>query len=91
MNKLEFLKQIYDYLRYPNPDSLKLSMSDVHHVGIFSLVIKGIIEAKIGNKLKARLKGKVTPRVGPKIGRNESCTCGSGKKYKNCCINKSNK
>ena len=24
-------------------------------------------------------------RTGPKIGRNDSCTCGSGKKYKNCC------
>lgn len=23
-----------------------------------------------------------------KIGRNEKCYCGSGKKYKNCCINK---
>ena len=21
----------------------------------------------------------------PKIGRNDACTCGSGKKYKNCC------
>lgn len=25
------------------------------------------------------------PRVGRKIGRNEPCTCGSGKKYKRCC------
>jgi preprotein translocase subunit SecA len=24
-------------------------------------------------------------RTGPKVGRNEPCTCGSGKKYKNCC------
>jgi preprotein translocase subunit SecA len=24
-------------------------------------------------------------RSGPKVGRNESCPCGSGKKYKNCC------
>jgi preprotein translocase subunit SecA len=24
-------------------------------------------------------------RAGPKIGRNDPCTCGSGKKYKNCC------
>ena len=24
-----------------------------------------------------------------KIGRNESCPCGSGKKYKKCCLNKS--
>lgn len=22
---------------------------------------------------------------GPKVGRNDSCPCGSGKKYKNCC------
>ena len=22
---------------------------------------------------------------GPKVGRNDPCTCGSGKKYKNCC------
>ena len=27
-------------------------------------------------------------RVGKKIGRNEPCHCGSGKKYKKCCINK---
>ncbi|MCF8237763.1 MAG: SEC-C domain-containing protein [Saprospiraceae bacterium] len=24
----------------------------------------------------------------PKIGRNEPCPCGSGKKYKKCCLNK---
>ena len=27
-------------------------------------------------------------RTTPKYGRNEKCHCGSGKKYKNCCINK---
>ena len=26
-------------------------------------------------------------RAEPKIGRNESCPCGSGKKYKKCCLN----
>ena len=25
-------------------------------------------------------------RTTPKIGRNEPCSCGSGKKYKHCCI-----
>jgi uncharacterized protein YchJ len=25
-------------------------------------------------------------RVGPKIGRNDPCPCGSGKKYKKCCL-----
>ena len=24
----------------------------------------------------------------PKVGRNDPCTCGSGKKYKKCCMNK---
>jgi len=24
-------------------------------------------------------------RTGPKVGRNDPCTCGSGKKFKNCC------
>tara|TARA_R110002153_G_scaffold242921_1_gene398170 strand:- start:57 stop:677 length:621 start_codon:yes stop_codon:yes gene_type:complete len=41
MDKLKFLKQIYELLKNPNQDSLKLSMTDVHHNNIFSLVIKG--------------------------------------------------
>jgi hypothetical protein len=33
---------------------------------------------------------KITPcqREAPKIGRNDPCPCGSGKKYKKCCLNK---
>jgi SEC-C motif-containing protein len=34
-------------------------------------------------------EGNVVPitivRTGPKVGRNEPCSCGSGKKYKHCC------
>jgi len=29
-------------------------------------------------------------RADPKIGRNDPCPCGSGKKYKKCCLNKGN-
>jgi uncharacterized protein YchJ len=25
-------------------------------------------------------------RAGPKVGRNDPCTCGSGKKHKKCCM-----
>ena len=25
-------------------------------------------------------------RSGPKVGRNDPCTCGSGKKHKKCCL-----
>lgn len=37
------------------------------------------------NELVALEKGK---RQNGKIGRNEPCPCGSGKKYKNCCLKK---
>lgn len=29
---------------------------------------------------------KQMSRVPPKVGRNEPCPCGSGKKFKNCCL-----
>jgi hypothetical protein len=35
---------------------------------------------------EARRDGVV--RAGPKVGRNDPCPCGSGKKYKKCCIGK---
>ena len=30
-------------------------------------------------------------KKGVKVGRNDPCPCGSGKKYKNCCLDKDNK
>lgn len=36
---------------------------------------------------KLNLKTHVRPRK-TKIGRNEPCTCGSGRKYKKCCLNR---
>ena len=39
--------------------------------------------AKTGN-LSALLKKSAG--IGRKIGRNEPCPCGSGKKYKRCCL-----
>jgi uncharacterized protein YecA (UPF0149 family) len=29
-------------------------------------------------------------RDGARVGRNDPCPCGSGKKYKNCCLHKEN-
>jgi SEC-C motif len=44
------------------------------------------------NKSRGTLEegGKVVPfkRDSPKVGRNDPCPCGSGKKYKKCCLNK---
>ncbi|MFM9943434.1 MAG: SEC-C metal-binding domain-containing protein [Hyphomicrobiaceae bacterium] len=30
--------------------------------------------------------GMTMVRQGPKVGRNDPCLCGSGKKYKKCCL-----
>ncbi len=60
------------------------------------------IEAKLGNAfeykvnpaLGRRKKAKlehghyINVRDYPKIGRNEPCPCGSGKKFKKCCLDK---
>ena len=31
------------------------------------------------------VESKPVQSTGPKVGRNEPCSCGSGKKYKKCC------
>ena len=41
MNKLEFFKHIQILLRSVPKETLELSMNDVHHKGLFSLVIGG--------------------------------------------------
>jgi hypothetical protein len=41
MKKIELLKKYHELLKNTNPESLKLSMCDVHHKGLFSLVIDG--------------------------------------------------
>lgn len=39
-------------------------------------------------EIKQEYVNTVTVRVENKIGRNDPCPCGSGKKYKKCCIDK---
>ena len=38
-------------------------------------------------KRRTRRQGEAYPfSTAPKVGRNASCPCGSGKKYKKCCL-----
>ena len=39
-------------------------------------------------EIKRQYSDSVTVRIEEKIGRNDPCPCGSGKKYKKCCIDK---
>lgn len=47
-------------------------------------VLPGAVSG-IYNFWQARRKGTTVKRESPKVGRNESCSCGSGKKFKQCC------
>jgi len=47
-------------------------------------------QKELYDKQQDAIKKRHTPivRTSKKIGRNEPCFCGSGKKFKKCCINK---
>jgi preprotein translocase subunit SecA len=45
-------------------------------------------EEAINNSGGEKKAMKSLRNVGPKIGRNDPCSCGSGKKYKSCCMRK---
>jgi uncharacterized protein YecA (UPF0149 family) len=40
------------------------------------------------NSSEGDTKKKPVKRDEAKVGRNDPCSCGSGKKFKQCCINK---
>ncbi|MFV1985613.1 MAG: SEC-C metal-binding domain-containing protein, partial [Thiohalomonadales bacterium] len=44
--------------------------------------------AHLGRSIQTALADQTTQPVAslPKVGRNEPCHCGSGKKYKKCCL-----
>ena len=44
-------------------------------------------EASAWSDVRAATQGRrIPPRTGPKVGRNDPCPCGSGKKFKKCCL-----
>lgn len=53
-------------------------------------VVKGYKPAELKPEIAQRLNFKLPMDVDPmrriKLGRNDACLCGSGKKYKNCCL-----
>ena len=54
-------------------------------------VCRGPTAQLIGEKASNQLaQGTTMRRAVAKIGRNDPCPCGSGKKYKHCCIEKDN-
>jgi preprotein translocase subunit SecA len=63
-----------------NEDLAKLSDIQYQHANL-DLEVAG----STGDRGAAIEIAPAPLRAGPKVGRNDPCTCGSGKKYKNCC------
>jgi len=52
-------------------------------------IFQEVEDFKYSHLTKKEREADIQPvRTEPKIGRNEPCPCNSGKKYKNCCLNK---
>lgn len=54
--------------------------------------INGVIQEtkQIRAEMMQNLRGSLSHKFEQKVGRNEPCPCGSAKKYKKCCLEKSN-
>jgi preprotein translocase subunit SecA len=63
-----------------NEDLAKLSDVQYQHADA-NLEVAG----STGDRVEATEIASRPLRAAPKVGRNDPCTCGSGKKYKNCC------
>lgn len=76
------------------PASLKVEYTDenkknvtLNADGLLATCIQHEIDHLNGMRILDRAQQLTIRREKPKIGRNEPCHCGSGKKYKKCCIN----
>ncbi|GHT82693.1 hypothetical protein FACS1894137_02080 [Spirochaetia bacterium] len=76
-----FINFMFD-TRYDNRRNIHIddTIGDLEHWACFA-------EPKPKSKQKRREQG-ASPANKKKVGRNDPCPCGSGRKYKHCCLNK---
>ena len=78
-----------------SPESLAFGASFLDHTPVSSwglydaaftyLKTEAMRKKKVLKGTTASVAGKIMPINNEKPGRNDPCSCGSGKKYKNCC------
>jgi preprotein translocase subunit SecA len=95
-------KPTTEQLAYLKDNNIELIQSDedidiVNHFGLRSKEVKQRIEImqmcedlQYSHQSKSEREANIMPirnsKNDPKHSRNELCPCGSGKKYKNCCL-----
>jgi len=64
---------------------------DTRNGNIMTAEQANALNAALGRPVAKEMKLNPTPvqmnRRPPKVGRNEPCPCGSGRKFKKCCLN----
>ncbi len=79
-NPAEFFAVVSEYF-FEHPSALKSKHKELYDV------LNKIYKQDTYNTYKKVIKSIFNTK-GKKIGRNSPCPCGSGKKYKKCCLNK---
>jgi hypothetical protein len=90
----------YDFFNSDNIDILIDSLNNLHN-NTRMWILKGHTPEEVFKKAQHQSKstsgkptsgsvGKQTVVKKEKVGRNDPCPCGSGKKYKKCCLDKEN-
>jgi len=77
-NEAEFFAVASEYF-FENPDKMKRK-----HPKLYTM-LKRVFHQDPQGRLKKALASMVKPEPG-RLGRNSPCPCGSGKKYKHCCL-----
>ena len=70
-----------------NESNMTFGTGDTEVDLLESVCVQHEIDHLNGMRILDRAQQLTIRRETPKIGRNEPCHCGSGKKYKKCCIN----
>ena len=83
-----FVKQLRTLAAHMQKDGVNLK--NMNDVKAWLEKNKDAIDKGQFKEMPAMAGGKVETfvKTGPDIGRNDPCTCGSGKKYKKCCATK---
>ena len=71
-----------------NESNMTFGAGDTDLDKLESVCVQHEIDHLNGMRILDRALELTIKRTEPKIGRNDKCPCGSGKKYKKCCINK---
>ena len=71
------------------PELVATFLDDLQDVGRLSegrALASGVRAMAVAYRDRASGKGPDLTRKGEKLGRNDPCPCGSGRKYKQCCL-----